>query len=264
MRQMFKKLHNQRGVSILVALVFFLVCSMVAAVILGSATTNAQKLQRQKESAQVYYSVSSAAQLVRNTIARLSMTGSESVTHYSCQDLVIGGTSDITKIEPDQEPDVTKYDGVKVLKNGGEQTDPDALLSLLEEGVEQVYKSKLQFAQKTPFTSWTKTFTLYDGHYMVEAEVTIESDYSLTIRLQPQDEKWKDDYSTVLLCTGKASDPALSSQTTPNNTHTLTYEDLHQGTSPTQQFDCIATTTTYTTTISWEPGMIYKGAASHE
>lgn len=61
-----EKLNSQRGASLLIALLYFLVCGLVAAVIIGAAMTNVQKLKGAHQRQQAYNSVSSAAQLIRD------------------------------------------------------------------------------------------------------------------------------------------------------------------------------------------------------
>lgn len=55
-----EKLNSQRGASLLIALLYFLVCGLVAAVIIGAAMTNVQKLKGAHQRQQAYNSVSSA------------------------------------------------------------------------------------------------------------------------------------------------------------------------------------------------------------
>lgn len=61
-----QKLSSRRGASLLIALLYFLGCGLVAAVIIGAAMTNVQKLKGARQRQQAYDSVSSAAQLIRD------------------------------------------------------------------------------------------------------------------------------------------------------------------------------------------------------
>lgn len=58
------KLRSQRGASILLALLFFLVCAMVGASVLMAAASNAGKSRSSREEQQKYLTLSSAMQLV--------------------------------------------------------------------------------------------------------------------------------------------------------------------------------------------------------
>lgn len=91
-----QKLNSSRGASILLALVLFLLCAMVSAVVVGSAMTNMQKVKNRREQQQVYYSVSSAARLLHDAMEQVSFVGSESVQTYGCTNVVVGGTDQFT------------------------------------------------------------------------------------------------------------------------------------------------------------------------
>lgn len=61
-------LRNERGASILLALFYFLVCAVVGAVVLTAATVTTGQLVALERSQQAYYSVTSAAELLRDSI----------------------------------------------------------------------------------------------------------------------------------------------------------------------------------------------------
>lgn len=60
--------HDERGVSILLALFYFLVCAVVGAIVLTAATVTTGQLVALEKSQQAYYSVTSAAELLRDNI----------------------------------------------------------------------------------------------------------------------------------------------------------------------------------------------------
>ena len=60
--------RDERGASILLALFYFLVCAVVGAVVLTAATVTTGQLVALEKSQQAYYSVSSAAELLRDSI----------------------------------------------------------------------------------------------------------------------------------------------------------------------------------------------------
>lgn len=72
-----KKLHSQKGASILLALMLFLVCFMVASVILSAATGNADKLRQREDNQKEFLSVSSAAYLLKDVLGNVEYTGWE-------------------------------------------------------------------------------------------------------------------------------------------------------------------------------------------
>lgn len=68
------KLREKDGASILMGLLYLLVCMMVGTVVLTAATASAGKLAGQQESEQDYLNVASAAQLVKDRICELTYT----------------------------------------------------------------------------------------------------------------------------------------------------------------------------------------------
>lgn len=63
-----KKLRSERGASLLMALVLLLLASMVSAVILSAATSAAHRIRNDREAQQDYLTVSSAAEMIRDSI----------------------------------------------------------------------------------------------------------------------------------------------------------------------------------------------------
>ena len=60
--------QDTRGASILIALLFFLVCALVGAVVLTAATVSTGQLVDYEKSQQAYYSTTSAAELFRDEL----------------------------------------------------------------------------------------------------------------------------------------------------------------------------------------------------
>ncbi len=74
MRAIRNKLREKSGMSILMALIFFLVSMMVGTVVLAASTAAAGKLHQQQQIEQDYLNVASAARLVKNRICALTYT----------------------------------------------------------------------------------------------------------------------------------------------------------------------------------------------
>ena len=259
------KLHSQRGASILVALMFFLVCAMVAAVILGSATTNAQKNQQRREEQQVYYSVSSAAKLLRDKVGQLSYVGGETAIHYGCQNFTYNDKAyQLEKFEPQAETDTAEVTPVAAKSNGTDAADDDLLANLLKDGVQAVYQSQLTLVadSKQPFNGWSKSFTIDDKKCAVDVIVSIDKNYVLTFQLTPQDKTYSRDYGMTLVCDGKSYSTEASEKI--YCTHKVTLQSLYEEGLTTTDTTFEGTKKTTTTTVSWEPGMIYKGANSND
>lgn len=78
-----KKLKNERGESILMALLLLLLASVISALILTAATNAAHHLRNDRKAQQNYLTVSSAAELIRDSILQESYTRVwEKVTTY--------------------------------------------------------------------------------------------------------------------------------------------------------------------------------------
>ncbi len=68
MNAMKNKIQSQRGASITFALLLFLVCAMVCSVVIVAATTTGGRMSNLPDIDQRYYAVSSAAELLGNTL----------------------------------------------------------------------------------------------------------------------------------------------------------------------------------------------------
>ena len=73
-KKIFKKLNSRRGASLTFALLLFLVCAAVGSVMLTSATATAGRVSENYEYDQRYYAVTSAAELLRDTLGGESLT----------------------------------------------------------------------------------------------------------------------------------------------------------------------------------------------
>ncbi|WP_290996460.1 hypothetical protein [Gordonibacter sp.] len=74
--------QDTRGASILIALLFFLVCALVGAVVLTAATVSTGQLVDYEKSQQAYYSTTSAAELFRDEL--VGGTYTVSGEDYTC------------------------------------------------------------------------------------------------------------------------------------------------------------------------------------
>ena len=70
-----EKLKSSRGASILMALLFLLVCMMVASSLLMAAVSNAGKLQGGRTEQQKYLTLSSGLRLVCGELEEMAYTG---------------------------------------------------------------------------------------------------------------------------------------------------------------------------------------------
>ena len=110
MKKLRTKLRSERGASISYALLLFLVCAVVGSVVLVAATSASGRLSGLAKADQRYYSVTSAAELIRDlydgaeaTAAREEIT--ETITPYTysggAQPSVPGGSETNLYIDGD-------------------------------------------------------------------------------------------------------------------------------------------------------------------
>lgn len=83
MKRLRKKLHSERGASILLALLFFLVCIMVGASVLAAAASNAGKIRSNQTEQQRYLTLSSAIRLVADELKQAEYTGKYKVWEWT-------------------------------------------------------------------------------------------------------------------------------------------------------------------------------------
>lgn len=91
-----KKMKNERGESILMALLLLLLASVISALILTAATNAAHHLRNDRKAQQNYLTVSSAAELIRDSILQESYTRVWEKTTTKKED----GTFEVTVSEP--------------------------------------------------------------------------------------------------------------------------------------------------------------------
>ncbi len=90
MQRIRQKLHSSAGVSMLIALLFFLVCLTVGSLILTAATTSASKTRGRYERQQDYLAVASAARLLQDTFGRHTYTTGRDLLTATSTDPVTG------------------------------------------------------------------------------------------------------------------------------------------------------------------------------
>ena len=106
MRAIHTKLRSERGASITFALLLFLVCAVVASVVLTAGTAASGRLSQQVESDQRYYSVSSAARLLQTEIESTTVTktvttptgGGTAQTTYAINDQTVSSPTGVAAL----------------------------------------------------------------------------------------------------------------------------------------------------------------------
>lgn len=90
MRRLREKLHSQSGLSILLALLMFLVCVMVASSVLAAAASNAGRIRSGQVEHQKYLTLSSAIRLICDELEQAKYIGQYQVYEWSVPVIVDG------------------------------------------------------------------------------------------------------------------------------------------------------------------------------
>lgn len=222
-----KKMKNERGESILMALLLLLLASVISALILTAATNAAHHLRNDRKAQQNYLTVSSAAELIRDSILQESYTRVWEKTTTKKED----GTFEVTVSEPSISGCTTGL-LAKWLKSGIYDSDANAEYATVT-GCQDTIKVDVPIKGE-------------DGLQTVQAEFTMDKDTAnITVKLSllppdGQESAWTEssaaeDCRMTLKITGKVTTNEVS-----NANDEKTIEK-------------------YTTTINWSGAKITKG-----
>ncbi len=184
------KLKNQNGASILLALMLFFVCFMVASVILSSATANGDKLRQRESNQKDYFAVSSAANLLRDIFGGLVFTGKETNTVYECQ-------GEHLEIRPPKHSDKPEICEEMTYTAGVEAR----IRADLEDMVHEAFTSHTQYMKPESVDPvLTKEFVISgDGMEAVKVSMALNTDtYLLTCSLTINDSTEDNNAMTVV------------------------------------------------------------------
>lgn len=226
-----KKLKNERGESILMALLLLLLASVISALILTAATNAAHHLRNDRKAQQNYLTVSSAAELIRDSILQESYTRvREKVTTYEKDEKgqVIGQKEEIA---------LTQGQFTGIMK------------AWLAAGIADNENEGERYASVTGYQDTIKVDVPIkgeDGLQTVQAEFTMdENTANITVKLSllpPDGQK----------SAGTEGSAAEDCRMTLKITGNVEMKDKHGG-------DDTRTIDTYTTTINWSGAKITKG-----
>ncbi len=149
MRMIFQKLHSRRGASMLISLLFFMVCLTVGSLILGGASASAAKSEGRNADQQNYLAVASAARLLRDELGKsahvVGRTRSPDVTDPDTGEVTFGTWSPFL-LESDADADLltgvynevyntdASYSGTLTVTAGGGLPAVNATLSMKKTG----------------------------------------------------------------------------------------------------------------------------------
>ena len=201
-----KKLNSQRGASLLVALLLFMLCTAVGSVVLTAGTASAGRLSRAREMDRRYYSVTSAAELLRDVVEserivveRTKATTITTVTSYEADE----GSGQVAVVSSN----TSTHDAYHSTLNGGtvrrgQSLLTDAAVSVVfgEDDVvpDRTYANETLWAQSVPaaFTPYSRSVSMVHAPYnaAIDAQAlrvrlteTVRSDGTLVFLLASDD-----------------------------------------------------------------------------
>ena len=79
------KLHSENGASLIIALLFFMVCIMVSSVILTASVANMGRIEKRRDEEQTYLAAASAARMLQDDFSDMSVfMATKTRTEYTC------------------------------------------------------------------------------------------------------------------------------------------------------------------------------------
>ena len=153
------RIRSNSGATILLALLFFLLCAMAGSIILSAGSAAAGRISGLKESEQAFYSVTSAAQVMRDEIE-----GQEFQAYTE------DGGKPIYTVEPDSKIAKILMSAVKAVYEDNQSK------------AEETFTIRPQDSQKNVLGTVTANLTMTDD-YKIEITFNIESSEKYVCRL---------------------------------------------------------------------------------
>lgn len=242
-----RKLRSQSGASMVLALIFFLLCVLVGGTVLTAASVSAGRTGRDRASYQQYLAVSSAAGLAAEDLQKLIFTG-------SWQNVDTTVTRVITVIGEDGEPVPRKVveqssrkekaDDLTGFAGSSKLIADDSMISLAKRYYESVPELGIPADPLTGDPSCELTFAANGVPEFPEVTgvLTFAPDYTMTLTLRDG----QDGNPMTLTFTPSVSLPVVS-------TETETFYD------PTANVTTEVVRTFYTTTVTYGKPVITGG-----
>jgi hypothetical protein len=218
------KLKSNSGASMIIALLFLLLCLTIGAILLSAASASAGRLKTSRSSQQNYLTVSSASDLIRDKLSGFKFTGVEKSVYNSK-----GGTTTLPS------PTYT-------------YSSSDAFPMLVGNKAAQVFMVKSAFNPSGLMPS-AVPLQIAASFSNVTANMTIQSDYSIKVVLSPN--------TTPTSYTMTLTIPAIVDSSTVIDISRYTVTESVNGVSAEVQYTI--TTTTHTVQVTWGGGVISLG-----
>lgn len=243
MERLSRKLHSSRGASMLLGLLYLLVCLTVGAVVLTAAATSAGRTERNRREQQNYLAVASAVELVKEDLANAKFTGS-----YFIETKEWSETVDTDKTDDKGKPvtETKDYSETTYGKNEASLTGSTLLCTdaVFADIKALYYKNTTHFGDTVPAEmTYMLSFAADRDIPAVNGTLTVvkgDDLYTLLVYLETADGT----NGTTLLFRSNPSNPP-STSTSYWDADEIHYEKI-----------------TYTTTVTWNTPEIRKGAVS--
>lgn len=159
-----KKLNSKQGATIVLALLFFLICAVIGGIVLASASANAGRLSHIRQEQQAYLNLGSAAKLIREEIAGTEFT-------HETEIVTIGEGAEEEKLSEETIIELT----------------PDgAFAEILEKFATEIAEEENPVEQKADITITP------DAHIgalgVVKGNILMETNYNVTIVLMDEED----------------------------------------------------------------------------
>lgn len=247
MKAVTKKLKSRCGISLAIALVFFLLCAMVGTVVLTAASTSAGNTARERQLYRETQALISAAQLLNQDVQAMSYTGSHSRSEIVTTTVTSGavgeegqpsGSSSVTTeyqynlLEP-------KLEGSKLFSVQGQEDDLGLTQRYMANNPKVTDELIVLPEALTLKFAGEETFLLPE----VTGKITVEEDYGLAVEL---------------VCGENCMSLHFPAQCS-TKTDVGEPQKTDDGSSYTQKI----TTSTYSTVIRWGQALMEEGGAGY-
>lgn len=239
-----QKLNSQCGATILIAMMFLLLCTMVGSVVLTSASANVNKTKGRETGQEDYLALSSAVRFIEDTIDGKTCEGVEQNIVYGCAgnpNLVAGDV--VHKDTPSWEKNMTIPDR------------EDAQFQMYMETVADAFlKQSAQYHKKTVGSSQQTTNFVIRGEGMKAVNVTMvmDSQYRQTYTLSVADSSYQ-----AILVIGANVVSGETSETKTESHKVYVTDDKGKATIESRSFNIM--TYKYTTKVTWNKSTLAKG-----
>lgn len=244
MSAMTKKLKSKSGISLAIALVFFLLCAMVGTVVLSAASVSAGKTAREREAYRQTLAMTSAANLLKEDMKTMAFTGAYTKTETVTTTVIPGEPPQTTITSETAYAEGTganapKLEGSRIFKSeGNNRMDLSGVFFYNQEELRQEPAIQPEEVVKE------FVFGKIDAQNIpaVDARLTIGLDYTLKVVLSCGENQM------TLTFAPQVSEQVTVGEPTISNKSDLMSEKT--------------TVTTYITTIRWEAPVMEEGGAS--